>query len=266
MAAAVADFRPGEARDDKITKPAATGWRSSSSPPTDVLAALSAERAPGPDARRASPPSTARARSSAARGKLERKGLDAVVVNDISRPEIGFDAPDNEVTIVTAAGERHVPRGAKQAVAAAILDAVERLRTARATRVPLRAHHEHPGQRRRGRLRPLPQGQRAARGRRLRGRRDPARSAPARSSPTRARSARRSGRAYFRSARFEQAAEEFAAVVERHPVNDYAHFCLGRALENTGRNAEARRHAALAAHMRPDRTDYQAFSERLRAA
>ena len=43
------------------------------------------------------------------------------------------------------------------------------------------------------------------------------------------------GRAYFRSARFEQAAEEFAAVVERYPVNDYAHFCLGRSLENTGR-------------------------------
>ena len=74
------------------------------------------------------------------------------------------------------------------------------------------------------------------------------------------------GRAYFRSARFEKAAEEFAAVVERHPVNDYAHFCLGRSLANTGRTAEARRHAALAANMRPDRKDYQAFSERLRAA
>ena len=74
------------------------------------------------------------------------------------------------------------------------------------------------------------------------------------------------GRAYFRSARFEQAAEEFAAVVERYPVNDYAHFCLGRSLENTGRRAEARKHAALAAHMRPDREDYQAFRERLRAA
>ena len=71
------------------------------------------------------------------------------------------------------------------------------------------------------------------------------------------------GRAYFRSARFEQAAEEFAAVVERHPVNDYAHFCLGRAFENTGRRKEARRHAALAAHMRPDRADYRAFRDRL---
>ena len=74
------------------------------------------------------------------------------------------------------------------------------------------------------------------------------------------------GRAYFRSARFEQAAEEFAALVERYPVNDYAHFCLGRSLENTDRRAEARKHAALAACMRPDRKDYQAFRERLRAA
>jgi len=74
------------------------------------------------------------------------------------------------------------------------------------------------------------------------------------------------GRAYFRSARFEQAAEEFAAVVERHPVNDYGHFCLGRALEKTGRRLEARRHAVLAAGMRPDRADYRALRDRLRAA
>jgi lipoprotein NlpI len=74
------------------------------------------------------------------------------------------------------------------------------------------------------------------------------------------------GRAYFRSGRFEQAAEEFAAVVERHPVNDYAHFCLGRAFENTGRKRLARRHAALAAGMRPDRADYRAVLQRLRAA
>ena len=74
------------------------------------------------------------------------------------------------------------------------------------------------------------------------------------------------GRAYFRNHQFEEAAAEFAAVVETHPVNDYAHFCLGRSLANTGRTAEARRHAALAAHMRPDRKDYQAFRERLRAA
>jgi Flp pilus assembly protein TadD len=74
------------------------------------------------------------------------------------------------------------------------------------------------------------------------------------------------GRAYFRSRRFEQAAEEFAALVERYPVNDYAHFCLGRSLEKTGRKQEARRHAALAANMRPDRKDYQAFRDRIQAA
>ena len=45
------------------------------------------------------------------------------------------------------------------------------------------------------------------------------------------------GRAYFRSGRYAQASEEFRAVVERAPVNDFAHFCLGRSLEKTGRSA-----------------------------
>ena len=74
------------------------------------------------------------------------------------------------------------------------------------------------------------------------------------------------GRAYFRSGRYEAAREEFAAVVEHSPVNDFAHFCLGRSLEKTGRRAEARRHLALAACMRPDRADYRAYRDRLRAA
>ena len=74
------------------------------------------------------------------------------------------------------------------------------------------------------------------------------------------------GRAYFRNHQFAEAATEFEAVVETHPVNDYAHFCLGRALWKTGRAAEARRHATLAACMRPDRPDYRAFRDRLRAA
>jgi tetratricopeptide (TPR) repeat protein len=74
------------------------------------------------------------------------------------------------------------------------------------------------------------------------------------------------GRAYFRSGRFERAREEFAAVVERSPVDHYSHFCLSRSLEKTGQRTQARRHAALAAGMRPDRADYRAFNERLRAA
>ena len=74
------------------------------------------------------------------------------------------------------------------------------------------------------------------------------------------------GRAYFHAGRYAAAGEEFAAVVERSPVNDFAHFCLGRSLEKTGRRAEARRHLALAACMRPDRADYRAYRDRLRAA
>jgi phosphopantothenoylcysteine decarboxylase/phosphopantothenate--cysteine ligase len=63
------------------------------------------------------------------RAKLARKGLDAVVVNDISRSEIGFDSAENEVTIVFQDGEREIGRRPKPEVAAAILDEVERLRT-----------------------------------------------------------------------------------------------------------------------------------------
>ena len=73
------------------------------------------------------------------------------------------------------------------------------------------------------------------------------------------------GRAYFRTRRYEEAAEEFEAVVERYPVNDYAHFCLGRALTKTGRPDRARRHLAIAANLRPERSDYRIYRERLTA-
>jgi phosphopantothenoylcysteine decarboxylase/phosphopantothenate--cysteine ligase len=62
------------------------------------------------------------------RDKLARKGLDAVVVNDVSQPGIGFDAAENEVTIVTADGDEHVPQTTKAEVAHAILATVDRLR------------------------------------------------------------------------------------------------------------------------------------------
>jgi len=74
------------------------------------------------------------------------------------------------------------------------------------------------------------------------------------------------GRAYFHAGRYAQASEEFKAVVERAPVNDFAHFCLGRSLEKTGRRDEARRHLALACNLRPDRADYRAYRDRLRRA
>ena len=70
------------------------------------------------------------------------------------------------------------------------------------------------------------------------------------------------GRAYFRSGRFEKARVEFAAVVERAPTNDYALFCLGRALMQLGRNREARKPLTLAAQLRPERRDYRHYRER----
>ena len=57
---------------------------------------------------------------------------DAVVVNDISRADIGFDAPDNEVILITADGEERVAKAAKDRIAAAIVDRAEELLRERA--------------------------------------------------------------------------------------------------------------------------------------
>ena len=73
------------------------------------------------------------------------------------------------------------------------------------------------------------------------------------------------GRAYFRSGRFAPAAAEFEAVVESHPVDDYAHFCLGRALSKTGQKRRARHHLALACNLRPERRDYRYYRRLLDA-
>jgi Flp pilus assembly protein TadD len=72
------------------------------------------------------------------------------------------------------------------------------------------------------------------------------------------------GRALFCSRRYSEAAEEFGEVVERAPTNDYALFCLGRSLQLMGRHAEARRPLALAANLRPDRSDYRQYRDQSR--
>lgn len=63
-----------------------------------------------------------------ARAKLVRKGADLIVLNDVSDPRIGFESPENEVTLVTTGDEVEVPRAAKDVVAEAILDRIDRLR------------------------------------------------------------------------------------------------------------------------------------------
>ena len=70
------------------------------------------------------------------REKLRRKGIDAIVVNDVSGEGIGFDALENEVTIVTSDSEHHVPRATKGDIARAILGAVDDLRAPTAAGTP----------------------------------------------------------------------------------------------------------------------------------
>lgn len=129
MAAAVADFRPADPADRKIKKDAGAPDAIALERTADIVAGLAERREPhhtivGFAAEHGD------GALAYARGKLERKRLDAVVVNDISRDDIGFDATDNEVTIVTAAGERPLARAPKGEIAAAILDEVVRLRAA----------------------------------------------------------------------------------------------------------------------------------------
>ena len=64
---------------------------------------------------------------SRAREKLDRKKADIFVFNDISRADIGFDSPENEVTLIMSSDERVVAKAPKDEIAAAVLDAVEHL-------------------------------------------------------------------------------------------------------------------------------------------
>ncbi len=132
MAAAVADYRPAEAAPTKLKKDQREELVVALERTPDILSGLAATR-------RADQTLVGFAAEHGdgalayGREKLARKGLDAVVVNDIARPDIGFEGSANEVTIVTAAGERHVPRASKAEVARAILETVEALRTGERT-------------------------------------------------------------------------------------------------------------------------------------
>jgi tetratricopeptide (TPR) repeat protein len=72
------------------------------------------------------------------------------------------------------------------------------------------------------------------------------------------------GRALFHSQRYSEAAEEFRAVAAASPTNDYALFCLGRSLQLLGRHREACRPLAIAACLRPERSEYRAYRDRAR--
>jgi phosphopantothenoylcysteine decarboxylase/phosphopantothenate--cysteine ligase len=129
MAAAVADFRPAVAVTGKVKKSGRDELELVLERTEDVLSGLSAIRRPGQILVGFAAEHGAGA-VEYGRDKLTRKGLDAVVVNDVSQPGIGFDSAENEVTILTAAGDEAIPRGTKAEVGRAILATVDRLRTA----------------------------------------------------------------------------------------------------------------------------------------
>lgn len=120
MAAAPADFRLASAPQGKLER--GSGMNLELEPTEDILAGLASRKSgqvvvgfaaeAGGDEERA-------------RGKLRRKGVDLIVMNDISDPEIGFDSLENQVSLIDAEASVEVSRRTKPAVADALLDRVE---------------------------------------------------------------------------------------------------------------------------------------------
>jgi phosphopantothenoylcysteine decarboxylase / phosphopantothenate---cysteine ligase len=126
MAAAPADFRPADPAAEKIRREAG-GLQINLQPTEDILAALAASRLAGQTvvgfaAEHGGDPLRR------AREKLGRKGVDMIVLNDVSDPAIGFESEQNAVTLVDAEGDRRLELDSKQAIAERILDRVEELR------------------------------------------------------------------------------------------------------------------------------------------
>jgi phosphopantothenoylcysteine decarboxylase/phosphopantothenate--cysteine ligase len=124
MAAAPADFRPVAPAAGKLRRQ--DGLELELEPTEDILAGLAARRGEGQTvvgfaAEHGEGVERARA-------KLERKGADLIVLNDVSDPEIGFESADNAVTLIDKDSEKTVPLASKDSIADSILDKVSRLR------------------------------------------------------------------------------------------------------------------------------------------
>jgi len=124
MAAAVADFRPVNVATQKLTKDQGVPEIVLEQTP-DILCGLVARRRPG----QVIVGFAAETEEPVARGrrKREAKGVDIMVVNDVSMPGVGFDHDTNAVTIVKEFEDREVPLSSKKVVADAVLDQVVEL-------------------------------------------------------------------------------------------------------------------------------------------
>ena len=125
MAAAVADYRPAERREDKRAKDGAA-WTVELEPTADVLRTLAERRANGTVLVGFAADVGERGLERA-REKLAAKGANLFVFNDVSRSDVGFDAADNEVVIVSKQGEEQIDKAPKERIAAVVLDRAERL-------------------------------------------------------------------------------------------------------------------------------------------
>jgi phosphopantothenoylcysteine decarboxylase/phosphopantothenate--cysteine ligase len=120
MSAAVADYRPAEASTSKRPK-SEEPWTVELEPTEDVVKTLAARRENGQVivAFGADQGETGLERK---RAMLADKKVDLVVYNDVSRTDIGFDAKDNEVVLITRKGETRIAKAPKSRIAAAVLD------------------------------------------------------------------------------------------------------------------------------------------------
>jgi phosphopantothenoylcysteine decarboxylase / phosphopantothenate---cysteine ligase len=125
MAAAVADYRPAEAVAGKRPKDAA-GWTVELEPTADIVRELAAGRRNG-QVIVAFGAEGGEEGLERKRRMLTDKQVDLVVYNDVSRNDIGFDVDENQVLLISAGGEERVAKAPKRLIAAAVLDAAERL-------------------------------------------------------------------------------------------------------------------------------------------
>jgi phosphopantothenoylcysteine decarboxylase/phosphopantothenate--cysteine ligase len=128
MAAAPADFRAASPAEGKLRR--SDRLDLSLEPTEDILASLSAGRSEGQTivGFAAEAVEDRREAVERARGKLERKGADLIVFNDVSDPEIGFESERNAVTLIGREKDVDVAIASKDEIAEAILQEVERLR------------------------------------------------------------------------------------------------------------------------------------------
>ena len=120
MAAAVADFRPVQVADHKIKKDSGIS-EIRLEPTVDILAELGRTRLPG-QVLVGFAAETGELRQNAA-AKLQAKGVDLIVANDVSLPEVGFEHDTNAVVLLGAdGGLTEVPLCAKREVARVVID------------------------------------------------------------------------------------------------------------------------------------------------